>query len=69
MPHRSDTAADDHLWGAKAIGQFIGRSVDFVYELAEDDSAPVHKPGGRYYAAKSELRCWLRSKPTRKTPT
>jgi hypothetical protein len=68
MPQHSTATADDHLWGAKAIAAFIGRSVDVVYELADDETAPVHKPGGRYYAAKSELRCWLRTKPTRKTP-
>jgi hypothetical protein len=69
MPQHNAATSDDHLWGAKAIAQFIGRSVDVVYELADDEAAPVHKPGGRYYAAKSELRCWLRTNSPRKTPT
>jgi hypothetical protein len=60
--------ATDVIWGAKSIAHFIGRSVDIVYDLADDPDAPVYKPGGRYCATKSELRCWLRTKPPRKTP-
>ncbi len=60
---------NDALWGAKAIARFIGASVDFVYELADDPSAPVYKPSGRYYSTKEELRQWLRSKPSAKTRT
>jgi hypothetical protein len=53
------------LWGAKAIANFMGRSVDTVYNLADDPKAPVYKPGGRYYAIKSELIVWLKTKPTK----
>lgn len=56
----------DALWGAKAIARFIGASVDYVYGLAADPSAPVYKPSGRYYSTKAELRQWLRSKPVAK---
>ena len=53
------------LWGAKAIANFMGRSVDTVYTMADDPKAPVYKPGGRYLAMKSELLIWLRTKPTK----
>lgn len=53
------------LWGAKAIANFMGRSVDTVYNLADDPKAPVYKPGGRYCAMKSELLVWLKTKPTK----
>ena len=53
------------LWGAKAIANFMGRSVDTVYNLADDPQAPVYKPGGRYCAMKSELMVWLKTKPTK----
>lgn len=68
MSHHNAVVTDD-LWGAKAIAQFISRSVDVVYEMAEDPNAPVYKPGGRYYSTKTELRCWLRTKPTKKNKT
>lgn len=61
MP-QPETAASELLWGAKAIGNFLGRSVDFVYDLADDPVAPVYKPGGRYCAVKSELMCWIKTK-------
>jgi hypothetical protein len=54
---------NDALWGAKSIANEISCSVDKVYELASDPLAPVYKPGGRYYARRSELQQWLRSKP------
>ena len=56
------------LWGAKAIANFMGRSVDTVYNLADDPKAPIYKPGGRYCAIKSELLVWIKTKPT-KNPT
>ena len=64
-----ETKASEALWGAKAIAQFINRSVDVVYELAVDPDAPVYKPGGRYCALPSELLVWMRTKPTRENQT
>ncbi|PSO30217.1 DNA-binding protein [Bradyrhizobium sp. MOS002] len=63
MLHRSPGRTNDELWGAKAIARHIGCSVDWVYQLAADPDAPVFKPCGRYFAMKSELRSWLRTKP------
>jgi hypothetical protein len=54
---------NETLWGAKAIANFIGRSVDTVYTMADDPKAPVYKPGGRYCGIKSELMSWIRTKP------
>lgn len=59
--------SNDALWGAKAIAHFIGASVDYVYGLAADPTAPVYKPSGRYYATRTELTRWLRSKPSETT--
>lgn len=54
---------DDALWGAKAIAGFAGVSVDTVYAWASDPESPVYKPRGRYFAERSAMRMWLRSKP------
>lgn len=54
----------DELWGAKAIANCIGGvSVDTVYGLALDPDAPIYKPSGRYFARRSEIKLWLRTKP------
>ncbi len=50
------------LWGARAIAQFLRVSVDSVYDLARDPACPIHKPSGRYFAMRSELMRWLRTK-------
>lgn len=57
----------DRLWGASEISAFLGVSVETVYTWAADPDVPIYKPGSRYFAIKSELRDWLRSKP-RETP-
>ncbi len=56
---------DDALWGAKSIASFAGVGVDTIYAWALDPDVPVYKPGGRYFAIRSELLTWLRSKPTK----
>lgn len=53
----------DAIWGAKAIAQFMGLSVDVIYDLADDPSAPIYKPSGRYCAIKGELLIWMKTKP------
>lgn len=52
------------LWGAKAIANFLGVSVSNIYDLALDPTCPIYKPSNRYFAIKSELIRWARSKPT-----
>lgn len=57
-------AGERKLWGASAIAAFLGISVDKVYTLAKNPVVPVYKPeGGGYFAFKSELMAWLRTKP------
>jgi hypothetical protein len=54
----------ERLWGAKAIARVIGCSVDTVASLARRPETPIYQPGGRYYALRSELERWLKTKPT-----
>jgi hypothetical protein len=51
------------LWGASMIAAFLGVSESWVYDLAKDPNCPIYKPSGRYFALKSELIEWLRTKP------
>lgn len=53
----------ERLWGATEISAYLGISVETVYAWAADPRCPIYKPGRRYFALKSELRGWLRSKP------
>lgn len=64
-PWRADEvlAPERKLWGAETIAAFLGVSADTVYKLAKDPGCPISKPGGRYFAFKSELVIWLRTKP------
>lgn len=53
---------DQKLWGAPEIARVLGLSIDAVYRLARDPSVPIYRPGGRYFAVRSELQTWLRTK-------
>ena len=55
--------AAERLWGASAIAEFAGVSVDTVY-LWYRRGAPIFKPSGQYFALRSELFRWMRSRPT-----
>jgi hypothetical protein len=59
------TEASDHIWGAKQISLESGLSVDLVYKSVSNPAIPIYKPpgSGRVYASRTELRCWLRTKP------
>ena len=65
-PTRFDAATAarkrEKLWGAPSIAQALGVSVDTVRRLARIPSVPIYKPAG-YFAYRSELESWLRSKP------
>ncbi|MBN8956814.1 MAG: hypothetical protein J0H17_09575 [Rhizobiales bacterium] len=56
--------AEGKLWGAAEIARFIGVSCDHVYRLASDPRVPIYRPpgAGRYFAFKTELKVWLRTK-------
>lgn len=53
----------EKLWGAPAIAKALGLSVDAVYSLARRPDSPIYRPSGRYFARRSELDAWLRTKP------
>ena len=58
-------AKPEKLWGAPAIAAALGVSVDKVYRLARMPEVPIFKPpGGGYFAVRSEIQAWLRSKPS-----
>ena len=50
------------LWGLPAIAQVLGVSVDTARRWAKDPARhlPVTRPGGRYFATRTELMQWLR---------
>lgn len=63
-PERLDTiliGKPERLWGAPAIAQALGVSVATVYRFASETDCPISRPGGRYFAYRSELENWLRS--------
>jgi excisionase family DNA binding protein len=66
-PWRADEvfAGDRKLWGAETIAAYLGVSAHTVYTLAQEPDVPIYKPGGRYFAVKSELAAWLRTKAPR----
>lgn len=51
----------EKIWGAPAIAQALGLSVATIYRLADAGECPIYRPGGRYFAYRSELENWLRS--------
>jgi excisionase family DNA binding protein len=51
----------EKLWGAPAIAAALGVSVATVYRFASETDCPITRPGGRYFAYRSELENWLRS--------
>ncbi|WP_245639396.1 DNA-binding protein [Rubellimicrobium mesophilum] len=52
----------DKIWGLRAIAQALGLSVDTTRRLASKPGVPIYQPAGRYFAVRSELNAWLRSK-------
>ncbi len=56
----------EKLWGRKTIAAELGLPEDAVTTLAERDDTPIFRPGGRYFALRSELRKWLRTKPAKR---
>ncbi|NSX94504.1 hypothetical protein [Agrobacterium tumefaciens] len=52
--------ATESLWGAKAIGRFMGLSEDTVLRLEKrDPSFPVRRRGGRIFTTRTEIVLWL----------
>ncbi|RXV64869.1 DNA-binding protein [Roseovarius sp. A46] len=64
-PGRFDALVEgsEKLWGLTTIAAVLGVSVDKARRLAKIESTPIYRPDGRsYFAFRSELRDWLRSK-------
>lgn len=58
------TGKPEKLWGAPAIAGALGLSVDKVRELSKQAEVPIYRPKGcGYFAYRTELERWLRSKP------
>ena len=57
------TAKPERLWGAPAIALALGVSVDTVVSLSRKPDCPIYRPSGRYFAYRTELERWLRTKP------
>lgn len=55
---------DIKLWGLPHIAKVLGVSVDKARDLAKVPGVPIYLPegSGRYFAFKSELQAWLRTK-------
>jgi hypothetical protein len=60
---KQPAARPEKLWGRPAIAQALGVSVDTVVSLARNADCPIYMPAGRYFAYRSELERWLRTKP------
>lgn len=56
------TAGPEKIWGQEAIAKAIGKSVASVRRYADRPDVPIYRPGGKYFALRSELNEWLRSK-------
>jgi len=61
---RSDplSTGPEKIWGLGAIAKALGLSVDTTRRLADEQGVPIYRPAGRYFALRSELNAWLRSK-------
>lgn len=55
-------AGPEKIWGLSGIAMVLSVSVDTVRRLAKSQKAPIYRPGGRYFAFRSELVSWLRTK-------
>lgn len=57
------TTTPEKLWGLNAIAAALGVSVDKARRLAGLPDCPIYRPDGAgYFALRSELNAWLRSK-------
>ena len=58
------------LWGLPLIAEALGVSIDTARVWAKMDGVPIYRPAGTgsYFAFRSELLTWLRTKPTNENP-
>jgi predicted site-specific integrase-resolvase len=57
MTREEETLADDLLWGAQAVADFLGIKVDRVYYFIRTGRLPIAKLGGKtVIASKKQLK-------------
>lgn len=56
---------NEPIWGLPHIAEVLGVSVGTARKLARRVEVPIYRPDGSdsYFAYKTELKDWLRSKP------
>lgn len=52
----------ERIWGLPDIAAFLDVSVDTARRWSRKPGVPIFRAGGRYYAFRSELWRWHRSK-------
>ena len=52
----SDTAASEFIWGARAIGEFIGKKPRPTFYLLQSGKLPARKEGDCWVASREALR-------------
>lgn len=64
---RADAILDPErkLWGLPLIAEALGVSIDTARTWAKMDGVPIYRPAGTgsYFAFRTELLAWLRTKP------
>ncbi|ATQ55334.1 DNA-binding protein [Paracoccus yeei] len=64
---RADALLDPErkLWGLPLIAEALGVSIDTARTWAKMDGVPIYRPAGTgsYFAFRTELLAWLRTKP------
>lgn len=57
------TGKTEKLWGLPSIAEALGVSIDKARRLAKLADCPIYRPDGdSYFAARSELNAWLRTR-------
>ena len=59
------TRGSERIWGLTAIAAVLGVSRDAARTMAKNPEVPIYRPAGqrRWFALRSELLAWLRTKP------
>mgnify|MGYP001077811622 CR=1 FL=1 len=57
------TAGPERIWGLEAIAAVLGVSTSTARRMAKEADMPIYRPDGcRYFAFRSDLIQWLRTK-------
>lgn len=56
---KTDNATLDAIWGARAIGEFIGLTERQAFWLLEQNRLPARKVGKRFVATRDALRRYI----------